>query len=101
MWKFYSEKNKSNLKSGNACCHSVHNLLSSNLLSKNIKIKISRTVIFPFVLYGCATWSLALTEVLRLRVFDNKGLRRIFGPQRVEVSREWIRLHNAELNDLY
>jgi hypothetical protein len=79
----------------------VENLLSSNLLSKNIKIKISRTIIFPFVLYGCETWSLTLTEVLRLRVFDNKGPRRIFGLQRVEVSREWRRLHNAELNDLY
>ena len=68
---------KSRLKSGNACYHSVQNILSSSLLSKNIKIKIRRTVILPVVLYGCETWSLTLREERRLRVFENRVLRRI------------------------
>ena len=60
------------LKSGNACYHSVQNLLSSRLLSKNLKIKIYRTVILPVVLYGCETWSLTLQEERKLRVFENR-----------------------------
>jgi hypothetical protein len=71
------------------------------LLSKNTKIKIHRTIIFPVVLYGCETWSLTLKEEHRLRVFENRVLRRIFGPKRDEVIREWRRLHNEELYDLY
>jgi hypothetical protein len=70
-------------------------------LSKNLKIKIYRTIILPVVLYGCETWSLTLREERRLRVFENKVLRRIFGPRRDEVTEEWRRLHNEELNDLY
>ena len=54
------EEIKSRLKSGNACCHSVQNLLSSSLLTKNLKIKIYRTITLPVVLYGCETWSLTL-----------------------------------------
>jgi len=65
------EEIKSRLKSGNACYLSVQNLLSSSLLSKNLKIKIYRTVILPVVLYGCETWSLTLREEHRLRVFEN------------------------------
>jgi hypothetical protein len=76
-------------------------LLSSSLLSKNTKIKIYRTVILPVVLYGCETWSLTLREEHRLRVFDNRVQRRIFGSKRDEVTGEWRRLHNEELNDLY
>ena len=76
------EEIKSRLKSGNACCHSVLNLLFSSLLSKNLKIKIYRTKILPVVLYGCETWSLTLREEHRLRVFENRVLRRIFGPRR-------------------
>jgi hypothetical protein len=79
----------------------VQNLLSSRLLSKNLKIKIYRTIILPVVLYGCETWSLALGEERRLRVFENKVLRRIFEPRRDEVTGGWRRLHNEELNDLY
>jgi len=79
----------------------VKNLLSSRLLSKNVKIKIYRTVILPVVLYGCETWSLTLREERKLRVFENMVLRRIFGPSRDEVTRDWRRLHNEELNDLY
>jgi len=92
---------KSRLRSGNACYHSVQNLLSSRLLSKNLKIKIYRTIIFPIVLYGCETWSLTLREERKLRVFENMVLRRIFGPRRDEVTGEWRRLHNEELSDLY
>ena len=80
------EEIKSRLSSGNACYHSVQNLLSSRLLSKHLKIKIYRTIILPVVLYGCETWSLTLREESRLRVFENKVLRRIFGPRRVEVT---------------
>jgi len=79
----------------------VQNLLSSSLLSKNLKIKIHGTTIFPLVLYGCETWSLTLREGRRLRVFENRVLRRIFGPKRDEVTREWRKLCNEELNDLY
>jgi hypothetical protein len=58
------------------------NLLSSRLLSKNTKIRIYETMILPVVLYGCETWSLTLREEHRLRVFENRVLRRIFGPKR-------------------
>ena len=62
---------KSRLKLGNACYHSVQNLLSSGLLSKNLMIKIYRTIILPVVLYGCETWSLTLSEEHRVRVFES------------------------------
>ena len=75
--------------------------MSSRLLSKNLKIKIYRTIILPVVLYGCETWSLTLREERKLRAFENMVLRRIFGPRRDEVTGEWRRLHNEELNDLY
>jgi hypothetical protein len=79
----------------------VQNLLSFRLLSKNLKIKIYRTIILPVVLYGCETWSLTLKEERRLRVFENRVLRRIFEPNRDEVTGEWRKLHNEELNGLY
>jgi len=75
--------------------------LSSRLLSKNLKIKIYRTIILPVVLYGCEAWSLTLREERKLSVFENMVLRRIFGPRRDEVTGEWRRLHNEELNYLY
>jgi len=95
------EEIKSRLKSGNACYHSVQNLLSCRLLSKNLNIKIYRTVILPVVLYGCETWPLILREERKLRVFENRVLRKIFVPRRDEVTGEWRRLHNEELNDMY
>jgi len=95
------EEIKSRLRSGNACYHSVQNLLSSRLLSKNLKVKIYRTIILPVVLYGCETWSLTPREERKLRLFESMVLRRIFGPRRDEVTGEWRRLHNKELNDLY
>ena len=64
----------------------VQNLLSSILVSKNIKIKIYLTIISPGVLYGCETWSLTLKVERRLRVFENRALRRIFGLKRDEVT---------------
>ena len=81
-----AEKIRSRLRSGNACYRSVQDLLSSGLLSKNLKIKIYRTIILPIVLYGCETWSLILREERKLRVFENMVLRRIFGPRRDEVT---------------
>jgi hypothetical protein len=63
------EEIKRRLSSDNACCHSVYNLLSSRLLSRNIKIRIYRTLILPVVLYGCETWSLILKVEHRLRVY--------------------------------
>ena len=79
----------------------MQNLLSSSLLSKKLKIKIHRTIILSVVLYGCETWSLTLREKRRLRVFENRVLRRVFGPKRDEVTGEWRKLHNEELIDLY
>jgi hypothetical protein len=76
------EEIKWRLKSGNACYHSVQKLLSSRVLSKNIKIRIYKSMILHVVLYGCETWSLTIREEQRLRVFENRVLRRIFGPKR-------------------
>jgi hypothetical protein len=95
------EEIKIRLKLGNAFYHLVQDLLSSSLLSKNTKIKIHRTIILPVVFYGCETLSLTLRAEHKLRVFENKVLRRIFGPKRDEVTGEWRRLHNGELNYLY
>jgi len=78
----------------------MQNLVSSRLLSKNLKIKIYRTIILPVVLNGCETWSLSLREECRLRVYENRVLRRIFGPKRDKITGEWRKLHNEELNDL-
>jgi hypothetical protein len=75
--------------------------LSSCLLSRNVKVKIYKTTILPVVLYGCETWSLMLREKHRLRVFENRVLRRIFGLKRDEVAGEWRKLHNEELHNLY
>ena len=65
------------------------------------KIKTYRTIILLVVLYGCETWSITLREECTLRVFENRMLRGIFGPKRDEVTGEWRKLHNEELNDLY
>jgi hypothetical protein len=75
--------------------------LSSRLLSRNIKIRIYKIIILPVVLYGCQTWSLTLREEHKLRVLENRMLRRIFGPKRDEVTGGWRKLHNEELHNLY
>jgi hypothetical protein len=71
------------------------------LLSKNIKIRVYRTVILRVVLYGCANWTVTRREGQRLRVFEHRVPRRVFRRKRDEVTGEWRRLHNEELNDLY
>ena len=76
-------------------------LLYFSLLSKNIKIKIHRTVTLPFVLYECETWSATLMEEHRLRVLENRMLMKIFGPKRDEAIEKWSRLHNQQLYDVY
>jgi hypothetical protein len=68
---------------------------------KNVKIRIYKTIILPMVLYGCETWSLTLKEECRLRVFENRVLRRIFGLKRYEVIGGWRKLHSKELHNLY
>jgi hypothetical protein len=95
------EEIKSRLDSGNVCYHSVQSILSSCLLSGNVKVKIHKTIIFPVVLRGCETWSLTLREEHRLGVFENRVLRRIFGPKVDEVTGEWRKLHSGELHNLY
>jgi hypothetical protein len=75
-------------------------IVSSRLLPKNINITIYKTVILPMVLYGCETWSLTLREEHRLRVFEDRVLRRIFGPKRDEVTGGWRKLHNEELRQV-
>ena len=79
----------------------MQNLLSASLLSKNIKMNIYRTTSLPVVLYECGTWSLTLREVLKLRVLGKRVLGRIFGPKKDELTEEWRKLNNEELNDLY
>jgi hypothetical protein len=93
------EEIKRRLNSGNSCYHSVQKLLSSRLLSKNIRIYT--TIIFPVVLYGCETWSLIVREEHKLRAFENRVLRRIFGPKRDRVTGGWRTLHNEEHHNLY
>jgi hypothetical protein len=82
------EEIKRRLNSGNVCYYSVQNLLSSFLLSENLKIRIYTMMILPVVLYGCETWSLKLREEHRLRMIENGVLRRIFGLKRDEVTGE-------------
>jgi hypothetical protein len=95
------EEIKRRLSEGNACYHSVQNLLSSCLFSKNLKMRIYKTIILPVILYGSETWSLTLREEHMLKVFENKALRKIFRPKRDEVTGRWRKLHNEELHDLY
>jgi hypothetical protein len=71
------------------------------LASRNVKIKIYKTIILPVVLYGCETLSLTLREENRLSVFENRVLRRIFGPKRDEETEGWRKLHDEELHGLY
>ena len=75
--------------------------MSSSLLFKYIQIKIYRTTILPVVIYGCETWSFILRDEHRLRMFENRVLRRMFGPKRDEVTGYLRRLHNKDLCDLY
>jgi hypothetical protein len=91
---------KSRLNSGNACYYSVQNTLCSRLISKRLNSKIYKIVILPVALYGCETWSLTLREEHRLKVFENRVLRKIFGPEREEDG-SWRKLLNDKLHSLY
>ena len=91
---FYSGINKEQIEVSECLLSSVHNLLSSSLLSKNVKVKIYRTIILSVVWYGCETLSLSVREERSLRVSENMLLRRIFGSKRDEVTGEWRKLHN-------
>jgi hypothetical protein len=95
------EEIKRKLNSGNIYYHSVQNLLSSHLLCKTVKIRIYKTIILHVVLYGCDTWSLTIREEHRLRMFDKRVLRRIFGSKRDEVTGSWRKLYNEEIHNLY
>jgi hypothetical protein len=95
------EEIKSRLNSGNACYYSVQSLLSFSLLSRYLKVKIYITIILQVVLYGCETSSLTLREEHRLRVFENRVLRRIFGLKREKVTGQWRKLHSGEFHNLY
>jgi hypothetical protein len=94
------EEIKGRLKLGIACYLSVKNLLFSSLQPTNMKMNIHRIITLHVVLYGCETWSLILREKQRLRVFENRVLRRILGPKRDKVTGEWRELHNQEFHDL-
>jgi hypothetical protein len=95
------EEIKRRLNSGNAWYHSVQNLLSSRLLSENVKVRIYRTIILPVVLYGSETLSLTVREEHKLRVFENRVLWKIIGPKRDGVTGGWRKLHNEELHNFY
>jgi hypothetical protein len=92
---------KNRCHSGNASYRSIQNLLSSRLLCKNVKIRTHKSVILPVVLYGCDTWPLTKREEHRLRVFENRVLRRIFGPKRDEVTGDWRKVRNEKRHNLY
>jgi hypothetical protein len=89
------EEIKSRLNLGDACYHSVQSLLSSYLLSRNVKVKVYKSIILPFVLYGCETWCLTLRVEHRPRMFENRALRRMLGHKRDEVRGEWRKFHNG------
>jgi hypothetical protein len=95
------EEIKSKLISGNACYLSVQSLLSSRILPSNVKVKIYKKDNTTSCFYVCETWSVKLREEHRLRVFENRVLRRIFGPKGDEVTREWRKLLTGELHNLY
>jgi len=94
------EEIKRRLRSVNSCYHLVQNLLSSTLPSKNIKVKIQRPIIVPVVLYGCETWLLKLQEECRLKVSENKVLKRISGHKTDKVTEKQRKLDNEELTDM-
>ena len=95
------EEIKRRINMGNACYYSLEKILSSRLLSKKLKVKTYKTIILPVVLYGYEALSLTLREEHRLRMFENKVLRKIFGVKKDEITEEWRKLQNAELYALY
>jgi hypothetical protein len=98
---FVHEEIQSRLNSGTDCYHSLQNLLSSRLLSKNVKIEIQKTTILPTILNVCETCFLTLRKEHRLREFEDRVLRRISGLKRGEIIRYWRKLHNEVIHTLY
>jgi hypothetical protein len=94
---FIHEKIKSRLNSGNSYYHSVENILSPRMLYKNVKINMYETGVLPVVLYGCKTWSLTLRDDERMELFQNRVLRRLFGPKWNEII-DWRKLFLGELH---
>jgi hypothetical protein len=96
----FQEDIKRRLNSGNACYRFIQNLLSSHLLPENLKIRIYKTLNCPWF---CMEWNLVsnIKGVHRLKVFENRVLRRIYGPKRDKVTGGWRKLHNEELHNLY
>jgi hypothetical protein len=95
------EEISSKLNSGNACYYSIQSLLFTRLLSKSVKIKIHKIIILLLVLYGCETWSLTLGEEHRLKMFENRVLKEVFGPWRDEKIGRRTVLYNEEIHNLY
>jgi hypothetical protein len=91
---------KSRLNLDNAYSHSVQNLLSSHLLSKDVKIELYKTIILALVLHGSDIWSLTLMEEPRLRAFDSRVLRRVFGPKKEEMVRCWRKFYDEEFHNV-
>jgi hypothetical protein len=98
---FIPKEIKRILNCGNACYHSVQNLLSSRLLSKTLKIRICNTIILTIVLYESDTWFLTLRKEHRLRVFENRMQKAIFGPREDKIIVGWRKLHNEQLHNVY
>ena len=99
--KFYSERNYEEIEVRECFLLFGAEILSPSVLSKNLKIEIYSTIILPVVLYECETWSLTLKEERSLRLFENRILKKTFGPKVGEVKWEWRKLHIGLLNDLY
>jgi hypothetical protein len=100
MWTRHAVVTRDPPKFRESCYYSDQNIMSSRLISKNLKIRIYKTVILPVVLCGCETWSIASRKEHGLRVFENRMLRKIFGPRR-EEDRSWRKLNNDELLSLH
>jgi hypothetical protein len=92
---------KSRQNSGNNSYHSVQSLLTSLLMSRNLKVIICKTILLSVVLYGCEIWSVILREGRSFTGFEKSVLKRIFGPHRDEVTGEWRKLHNGEHHNLH
>jgi hypothetical protein len=99
--ELHTRTNYNQINSGESLLPSFQKLLSSHFLCKSLKIKIHKIKFSLVALYGCETWSLALREEHRFRVFENRSLRGLFRPKSEEVAGDWKRLHNEELHELY
>ena len=99
--KFYSGRNYEQIEVRECLLSFGAESFVFRFVSKNIKFQVYRTIVQPVVLYGCETWSLKWMEERRLRVFENRVLRRVYELKRGDVTGEWRKLHNEEINELY